>query len=243
MDNSKVNGLSVPPQAHATTVQPPRANQVAADRFSRAMRESPPSYASALSDAPHASGRGTIKGTPIPEFTREAAQENRDHAYRRLRGPLGGSVMDAVARDMAADSTHEKTRAHVDPTEVAISNSVWSQLAVATHARAAAPRGASGAELMQMLERMCSALYVGEKSVGTQRVVMALDHALPGAAAEIVRVGVHLSIRLHARTEESYRSMSAQRETLIRALNGGGERRIEVTVVHGDAKGFGDGNG
>jgi hypothetical protein len=94
-----------------------------------------------------------------------------------------------------------------------------------------------------MLERMCSALYVGEKSVGTQRVVMALDHVLPGAAAEIVREGVHLSIRLHARTEEAYRSMASQRDALIRALNGDGEGRIDVSVVHGDEKSLGDGHG
>jgi hypothetical protein len=98
-------------------------------------------------------------------------------------------------------------------------------------------------DLTQMLERMCSALYVGEKSVGTQRLVMALDHVLPGAAAEIVREGVHLSIRLHARTEESYRSMSLQRDALIRALSSDGDRRVDVSVVHGDEQGRGERHG
>ena len=106
-----------------------------------------------------------------------------------------------------------------------------------------AQRGAGGAELTQMLERMCSALYVGDQSVGTQRVVMALDHVLAGAAAEILRDGVHLSVRLHARTEDSFRNMSSQRDALIRALSGNGERRVEVDVVHGNAHGFGDGHG
>jgi hypothetical protein len=153
--------------------------------------------------------------------------------------------MGAVARDVAADLAKETTRAPVDSTQVPISGSVWSQLAVGAQTRAAmaVPRGASVGELTQMLERMCSALYVGDKSVGTQRLVMALDHVLPGAAAEIVREGVHLSIRLQARTDESYRSMSAQRDQLIRALSGDGNRRVDVSVVHGDEKSFGDGHG
>jgi hypothetical protein len=88
---------------------------------------------------------------------------------------------------------------------------------------------------------MCSALYVGEPSIGSQRVVMALDHVLPGAAAEIVREGAHLSIRLHARTEESYRSMASQRDALMRALSSNAERRIEVSVVHGDDQGLSHG--
>lgn len=93
-----------------------------------------------------------------------------------------------------------------------------------------------------MLERMCSALYVGEKSPGSQRLVMVLDHVLPGAAAEILREGVHLSIRLHARTEASFRSMSAERDALVRALSGEGGRRVDVSVVHGNHdKTFGDG--
>jgi hypothetical protein len=244
MDNSKVNGLSMPPQAHATAAQPPRANQVATDRFSRAMGDSPRSYAVTTADVPDAGGRGAVRGTPIQNLTREAPQENREHAYRRLQGPLGSGVMGAVARDVAADLVKEPTRAPVDPSQLASTGSAWSQLAVATQIRdMTVPRGASAGELTQMLERMCSALYVGEKSVGTQRLVMALDHVLPGAAAEIVREGAHLSIRLHARTEESYRLMSAQRDQLIRALNDDGNRRVDVSVVHGDEKSFGDGHG
>lgn len=188
MDNSKVNGVSAPPQVHATAAQPSRASQIATDRFSRAMG-------------------GAIQGARIPDLAREAAQN--DHAYRRLHGSLGGSAMGAVARD------------------------VWSQFSDTTQAHAPAPRATSDGELTQMLERMCSALYVGDKSVGTQRVVMALDHVMPGAAAEIVREGVHLSIRLHARTEDSYRAMSSQRDALIRALNGDGQRHVDVSVVQG----------
>lgn len=230
MDNSKVNGFNVPPQGYATVAQPPKANPVATDRFSRAMSESPETSTSQ---------RGLVSGAPIPNLTREAAQENSNHAYRRLHGPLGGSAMGAVARDVASDSTNDRT-----PSQVVSASPVWSQFAAATRDRAmAAPAKASGAELTQMLERMCSALYVGEKSVGTQRVVMGLDHVLPGAAAEIVREGVHLSIRLHARSEEAYRSMTSQREALMHALSGDGDRRVDVSVVHGDEQGFGEGHG
>jgi hypothetical protein len=240
MDHGKVNG--VPPQAHATAAQPPRPTQSATDRFSRAMGEAPRSYAGTIADTPTASGM--VRGAPVESVTREAGQDNREQAYRRWQAPSGGSAMSGVMRDMLADSSQKTTRAHVEPTEIAISSSTWSQYAVATQARATAvPRGPGGAELTQMLERMCSALYVGDKSVGTQRVVMALDHVMPGAAAEIVREGVHLSIRLHARSEESYRSMSSQRDALIRALNSSGESRVEVTVVQGDEKGLGDGRG
>lgn len=228
MDHSKVNGLNVPPAAHATVVQPSRANPLATDRFSRAMSDE----------------RGAAQGMSIPNRTREGAQENREYAYRRLSGTMNNSAMGALAKDIGEDSADAPTRSHVDPIEVAISGPVLSQFTVATQARAmAASRPASGGELTQMLERMCSALYVGEQSPGTQRVVMALDHVLPGAAAEIVREGVHLSIRLHARTEESYRSMASQRDALMRALSGNGDRRVEVSIVQGDSKNPGDGHG
>ena len=85
------------------------------------------------------------------------------------------------------------------------------------------------AELTALLERVCSAMYVSERSVASQRIVLALDHALPGAAAEIVREGVHLTIRLHARTDSSYRLMSLQREALSRTL--GSDRRNNVDVI------------
>jgi hypothetical protein len=74
--------------------------------------------------------------------------------------------------------------------------------------------------------------------------VLALDHVLPGAAAEIVREGVHLSIRLHARTEHSYRLMSSQREALLRAVSAG-DQRVDVLVVQNsiDRTLLGDGHG
>lgn len=171
--------------------------------------------------------RGMIRGTPISDPTRERAQENRQYGYRRFSGTIADGAMDALAKDMVASS-----------------GAVLSRFDDAAPARATAGSStAANAELAQMLERMCSALYVGDKSAGTQRVVMALDHVLPGAAAEIVREGVHLSIRLHARTGEAYRSMASQRDALMRSLGSSGERRVEVSVVHGADKILGDGHG
>lgn len=227
MDNSKVNGLNVPGQAQTTLAQPLAANPLAADRFSRALGSD---------------DRGMARGTPISDLTSGGSQENREYAYRRLSGVTTDGASGALARDMGTDSTGKGPRARIDPSEVAISGAVSSQFTFATQARGvAASRAASSGELTQMLERMCSALYVGEQSASTQRVVMALDHVLPGAAAEIVREGVHLSIRLHARSEDSYRSMVAQRDALMRALSGDGERHVEVSVVQGENQDLGHG--
>lgn len=85
------------------------------------------------------------------------------------------------------------------------------------------------AALTALLERVCSAMYVSEKSIANQRMVLGLEHVLPGAAAELLREGAHLTIRLHARTDGAYRSMSQQREALFRTL--GGDRRLDVTVI------------
>lgn len=154
------------------------------------------------------------RGTRTSDLTPEGSQQNREYAYRRLNGGFGEAATAVLARDaMGAVARDMGTNSPVTP------------------------RTATTGELTQMLERMCSALYVGEQSVGTQRVVMALDHVLPGAAAELVREGVHLSVRLHARTDESYRSMALQRDALTRALSSNGARRVVVSIVHNDTSG------
>lgn len=132
-----------------------------------------------------------------------------------------------------------------EPLYAALAGGVWQRSAIATPAVAPAPPPTqANGELTAMLERVCSAMYVGDKSVTTQRVVLALDHVLPGAAAEIVREGVHLSIRLHARTEHSYRLMSSQREALLRAVSAG-DKQVDVLVVQNsiDRTLLGDGHG
>lgn len=234
MDNGKVNGSNVAAQVHAAGTQPPRAAEAATNRFVRALRESPNT---ATTDSQRAGGMAALHATPASELTHEAALENRQYAYRGLGGLPAGPVMDAITRDAGTNQPAELSRTHIEPDSVAIPGAVWSPLAIAAQSRSMfAAQSAPGGELAQMLERMCSGLYVGEKSVASQRVLMALDHVLPGAAAEIVREGVHLAIRLHARNEHSYLAMSAQREALVRALNGDGDRRVDVTVVRGNGE-------
>lgn len=68
-------------------------------------------------------------------------------------------------------------------------------------------------ELLTMLDQLSARVYVGE-----QRVLLTLESALPGAAAEIVREGAHLIIRLHASNETAFRTLLTQRDALERTL-------------------------
>lgn len=111
---------------------------------------------------------------------------------------------------------------------------------IASQPVAAEPPARSSAEITALLERVCSALYVGNETARSQRVVLALDHVLPGAAAEIVREGLRLTVRLHARTHEASRIMSSQRDGLCAALAARCEGCVDVLVVRGVALGPGD---
>lgn len=93
------------------------------------------------------------------------------------------------------------------------------------------PKAEANAELTALLERACSAMYVGDKSASGQRVVLSLDPVLAGATAEIVRDGAHLRIKLFARTDAAYQSMSAQRYTLVRSLGFDWDRSLDIEVV------------
>lgn len=173
----------------------------------------------------------------------------------KVNGPVNGSTASLQAQPAGAlppkraDAVQARfLRAMESPPEhpyAALAGGAWQRPAIATPVVTPAPPPTpANSELAAMLERICSAMYVGDKSVTTQRVVLALDHVLPGAAAEIVREGVHLSIRLHARTEYSYRLMSSQREALLRAMSAG-DQQVDVLVVHNsiDRTLLGDGHG
>lgn len=86
-------------------------------------------------------------------------------------------------------------------------------------------------ELLNLLERLCSGVYVGDRSSVQQRVLLTLEGALPGAAAEIVRDGAHLTIRLHASNETAYRIMLKQRDALGRTLNEHGLPQVAIEVM------------
>lgn len=128
---------------------------------------------------------------------------------------------------------HAPKKAAADDVQPGVPDTAWRPLVTSelpgTQLLSTTAEPEPSAELTALLERVCSAMYVSEKSVANQRVVLGLDHVLPGAAAELLREGAHLTIRLHARTDSSYRLMSQQREALFRAL--GGDRRLHVDVV------------
>ncbi len=98
----------------------------------------------------------------------------------------------------------------------------------------AAPPARAGTDLVALLDRVCSAMYVGEERFPGQRVVLALDSALPGAAAEIVREGARLRVRLYARTRAVYRLMSSQRDALVEALGARGKGWGEIEIIQGE---------
>lgn len=100
------------------------------------------------------------------------------------------------------------------------------------------PRPQSHDQVTTLLQRVCSAMYVGDSPHGSQqRVMLALDGALPGVTAQIVREGSVVSIRLRAGNEAAYRLMSLQRDALIRAVEGCGARQVVVEVTAGEGDG------
>ncbi len=98
----------------------------------------------------------------------------------------------------------------------------------------ASPKSEANADLVALLERACSAMYVNERSATEQRVVLSLDPVLAGASAEIVRNGTSLRIKLLAKNEHAYRSMSEQRFSLMRVLPDDPNRQLELEVVDVD---------
>lgn len=95
----------------------------------------------------------------------------------------------------------------------------------------ASPKSEANADLVALLERACSAMYVNERSSSEQRVVLSLDPVLAGAAAEIVRNGTSVRIKLLAQNENAYRTMSEQRFSLMRVLPDTDDRQLEVEVI------------
>jgi hypothetical protein len=90
-------------------------------------------------------------------------------------------------------------------------------------------------ELPRLLQQLCSGLYAdAEPSANNSRVVLNLDAALPGAAAELVRDGAFLRVRLRAGNDSALRLMSAQRESLAAALGDATPLNVEVEVLQNE---------
>lgn len=87
-------------------------------------------------------------------------------------------------------------------------------------------------ELVDLLRRLCSALYVGEReSPYLARTVVALDAAFPGAAAELIREGAFLRVRLLASSHEIRRLMAAQHDVLCASLRSVTSLAVSVDIV------------
>ena len=96
-------------------------------------------------------------------------------------------------------------------------------------------------EIAELLRQFCSALFVGDGATANgQRVWLALDSALPGAAAEFIRDGATLRVNLHARNAATLRTMTAQRDSLHRLLADATELSVQVAVI--DDEGMSDGS-
>jgi hypothetical protein len=97
--------------------------------------------------------------------------------------------------------------------------------------------GGDTAEAARLIEQATSVLLERATRSDACRVIVSLDHAIAGgASAEFVRDGAFLYVRLHARTEASYRSMWTHRAELQERLaaSSGLQTRVEILEVHGD---------
>jgi hypothetical protein len=96
------------------------------------------------------------------------------------------------------------------------------------------PKSEANAELAALLQRACSAMYVGERSATDQRIMLSLDPVLAGASAEIVRNGSSLRIRLLAQTPDAYQTMAAQLRGLIRLVPDREDWQVDLQVIDRD---------
>lgn len=96
-------------------------------------------------------------------------------------------------------------------------------------------------ELTSLLERFGSEVYVAEGSRTSQpRLLLALQSALPGASAEIVREGAFLRVRLRAGSAATYDRIQSRRGMLVDALTDHGSRAdVIVEVIYEQGAGGG----
>lgn len=100
----------------------------------------------------------------------------------------------------------------------------------------------SDPELASLLERFGSQVYVAEGSRNSQpRVLLTLQGESPGAsaAAEVIREGAFLRVRLRAGTAATYERMQSRLDLLRTALTEQGRSNVIVEVVR--EHGAGDG--
>ena len=141
-----------------------------------------------------------------------------------------------------ASDERSSSRAHVEPASIA---SLFSAESLAMSSEPAPTPSDAAAltertEIVELLEQMCSNLYVSGTSESREsRILLAMDAALAGAAVELIRDGAFLRARLHARNEVALQLMSAQREQLHAVLEQASQLYVSVDVVENESHGHG----
>ena len=119
------------------------------------------------------------------------------------------------------------------PAEQAIAPPYFMHRAISAQVgEAPAPQTIANNDIADLLQRLCSAVYVGEESSPvSSRMMLALDAALPGAAVEFIRDGAFLQIRLLARNDSTFRLMSTRRDSLHATVADATRLNVTVEVV------------
>jgi hypothetical protein len=133
---------------------------------------------------------------------------------------------------MDLESPDDRSTRANEQAPVAVSHPIGAAGKAASSATASeqGSRAALADELLTLLDRMCIAVYVSDRSTPQQRMLITLDGVLPGAAAEIVRDGAGLTIRLHASNAAAHRAMLEQRDALERTLQEHNLRHVAVEI-------------
>jgi hypothetical protein len=159
-------------------------------------------------------------------------------ADARLRDAFQRAMTRGASRDLSQHAASESQRPFVAP---------WHLMSAAPMPLNEAPNGpplqhSSDPELASLLERFSSQVYVAEGSRTSQpRVLLTLQGESPGAsaAAEVIREGAFLRVRLRAGTAATYERMQSRLELLRTALAEQGRSNVIVEVVREQGAGGG----
>ena len=181
----------------------------------------------------HPLAAATPGRTAAPASDAQAGAQNSDSAS----GARFAALINESPREVSPPSVSagfpergaDKELRHKAPEATALPYFAYSAAAPVLANAAPATAAPASDDVSELLQRLCSAIYVGEQSsVASSRMVLALDAALPGASVEFIREGAFLQVRLHARNDTTFRLMSTQRDSLHAAL--GDVTRLNVTV-------------
>jgi hypothetical protein len=88
-------------------------------------------------------------------------------------------------------------------------------------------------QLPALLRDWCKHLYVDSATLPS-RVMLALDGALPLAAAEFIREGAYIRLRLHGRDDADRRFLASQTASLRTQLEATGSLEFSIEVASED---------